>query len=203
MTPPVPPPPADSAASPLARWMPLVAAACLGVAALWLATLNLALRNENTALRTERALAEIDYRTVQNQLQERTLVAEGMINQLGRQLRDEENLSRLKITALVPVAENTKEAQVIAVWNPRQGTGLLTFDKLPVLGEDQDYQIWIVDPSAKDPVSGGVFHVSAEGQAALGFRPEQPVKHAVGFAISLERKGGVPKAEGTMVLLSR
>lgn len=202
MTPPAAPPPATSSAFPLARWLLVVAAACLGIAALWLAALNMALRNENSALRTERELAEIAYHTAQNQLKERTLVAESMINQLGRQLHDQGDLSRLKVTALASPAGNTKEAQAIVVWDPKQETGLLIVDRLPAITEDQDYQIWIVDPACKNPVSGGTFHVSAADKAALGFKPEQPVRHAVGFAISVGKKGGVPKAEGTMVLLS-
>ncbi|MBI2516422.1 MAG: anti-sigma factor [Opitutae bacterium] len=188
---------------PFMRWLPYAAAACFGIAALWLAALNLALRSENTALRTERELAEIAYHTAQNQLKERTLVAESLINQLGRQLRDQEDLTRLKVTALASLAGNTKEAQVIAVWDPRQETGLLTFDQLPAIEENQDYQIWVVDPAYKNPVNGGVFHVSAGGKAALSFKPDQPVKQAAAFAISLEKKGGVAKAEGPIVLLGK
>jgi anti-sigma-K factor RskA len=188
---------------PSARWLPYAAAASFAAAAIWLAVQNLALRNANTTLRTERELADIAYRTAQSQLKERTLVAENMINQLGRQLRDQEDLTRLKVTALASLAGNTREAQVIAVWDPRQETGLLTFDKLPALEEGQDYQIWVVDPAYKNPVNGGVFHVSAEGKTALSFKPDQPVKQAAAFAISLERKGGVPKAEGPIVLLGK
>ena len=188
---------------PLRKLMPWAIAAGLALAAGWLATQNMALRNQNDSLRTERELAEVAYRMSRNQLTERSLIAERMINDLGNRLRRSEDLSRLKISALASLAGNTKEAQVIAVWDPSQQAGLLTMEKLPPIADTQDYQVWIVDPAYKDPVNGGVFHVAADGKVVLAFKPDQPVTQAAAFAISLEKKGGVPKAEGTIVLLGK
>ena len=126
-----------------------------------------------------------------------------MITDLGNKLRRSEDLARLKVTALASLAGNTKAAQVIAVWDPEQQSGLLAMDKLPPIGDTQDYQIWVVDPAYKDPVSAGVFHVSSDGRVAVPFWPDEPVAHAAAFAVSLERKGGVTKAEGTIVMLGK
>jgi anti-sigma-K factor RskA len=190
-------------AFPLLRFAPWAIAATLAVAATWLATQNLALQTENATLRTDRGLAEAAYRMTQNQLTERSLLAEKMISDLGNKLRQSEDLSRLKISALASLAGNTKEAQAIAVWDGSQQTGLLTLEKLPAIADTQDYQIWIVDPAYKDPVNGGVFHVQADGRITLAFKPDQPVAQAAAFAISLEKKGGVPKAEGPIVMLGK
>lgn len=190
-------------AFPLLRFVPWAIAAALALTATWLATQNLSLRNQNASLQTERELAELAYKMTQNQLSERSLLAETMISDLGNKLRRSEDLSRLKISALASLAGNTKEAQVIAVWDPGQQTGLLTMEKLPAIADTQDYQIWIVDPTYKDPVNGGVFHVAADGRVTLAFKPDQPVTQAAAFAISLEKKGGVPKAEGPIVLLGK
>ena len=190
-------------AFPLSRLIPWAAAAALTVAGLWLARRNLALRDENATLRTERQLAEVAYKMAQNQLAERSLLAENMINRLGEKLRHSEDLARLKVTALASLAGNTKEAQVIAVWDPEQQTGLLSMEKLPAIADTQDYQIWVVDPAYPNPVNGGVFHVAADGKVALAFKPDQPVPRAAAFAISLEKKGGVPKAEGPIVMLGK
>jgi anti-sigma-K factor RskA len=188
---------------PLLRFAPWAAAATLALATGWFALQNVALHSENDSLRTERRLAEVAYRTARNQLAERTLLAETMISQLGTNLRRSENLARLKVSALASLAGNTKEALAIAVWDPDQQAGLLTFDKLPVIAEEQDYQIWVVDPAYPNPVNGGVFKPDAAGHAVLAFRPDQPVRQAAAFAISLEKKGGVPKAEGPIVLLGK
>jgi len=190
-------------AFPFQKFIPWAAAAALAVTATWLAGQNLVLRRETQALRSERELAEVAYKMARNELTQRSLLAENMINDLGGKLRHSEDLARLKVTALASLAGNTAEAKVIAVWDPEQQTGLLTMEKLPVIADTQDYQIWIVDPQYPNPVNGGVFHVGADGRVALPFRPDQPVVKAAAFAISLEKKGGVPKAEGPIVLLGK
>jgi anti-sigma-K factor RskA len=188
---------------PFFRWLPLAAAAGFALAAIWFGSQNLKLLQENSGLRTERELAELAYQTAQTQLKERSFVAESMINDLGRQLREQHDLAHLKVTALAALANNTPEAQAIAVWDPSLETGLLTVEKLPVIADNQDYQIWVVDPAYPNPVDGGVFKPGADGKAVLTFKGNQPIKAAAAFAISLEKKGGVPKAEGPIVLLGK
>ena len=190
-------------AFPVVKFIPWAAAAALALAAAWFGQQTAALRSENASLRTERELADVAYKMAQNQLTERSLLAEKMISDLGRKLQRSEDLARLKVTALASLAGNTKEAKVIAVWDPEQQAGLLTMEKLPATADTQDYQIWVVDPAYPNPVNGGVFHVGADGKVALAFKPDQPVAQAAAFAISLEKKGGVPKAEGPIVLLGK
>lgn len=197
--------PPEEVSAPFTLWhyLPWAAAAALAVSTTWLATQTFSLRSENNALRTQQRLGEIAYATARNQLAERSLLAEQMINTLGTRLQRSEDLARLKVSALASLAGNTAEARAIAVWDPEQQAGLLTFDKLPVIADEQDYQIWVIDPAYQNPVNGGVFHVARDGSVSLAFRPDQPVRKATAFAISLEKKGGVPKAEGPIVLLGK
>ena len=185
------------------KLIPWAAAATLALATAWFARESTMLREENSALRSERQLADVAYKMAQNQLSSRSLLAEKMIASLGDKLHRAEDLARLKVTALASLAGNTKEAQVIAVWDPEQQLGLLTMEKLPAIADTQDYQIWIVDPAYPNPVDGGVFHVSQSGRVILPFKPAQPVTQAAAFAISLEKKGGVPVAVGPIVLLGK
>lgn len=178
-------------------------AAVLALGSAWLATQNLALRRETGELRLQRDLADLSRQMAELRLKERSLIAETALADLGNRLRRQEDLTRLKINALTSLAGNSPEARAIAVWDPDRETGLLSVEKLPALAADQDYQLWVIDPAYKDPVNGGVFTVADDGHAVLTFRPDQPVKIAAKFAISRERKGGVPKAEGPIVLLSR
>lgn len=187
----------------LFKLAPWAIAAGLALAALRLGTQNFSLRAENANLLTERKLAETAYKMAQDKLTERSLVAEAMITDLGNKLRKSEDLARLKVTALASLAGNTKAAQVIAVWDPEQQSGLLAMDKLPPIGDTQDYQIWVVDPAYKDPVNAGVFHVSSDGRGAVPFKPDEPIAHAAAFAVSLEKRGGVAKADGTIVMLGK
>jgi RNA polymerase sigma-70 factor (ECF subfamily) len=196
--------PADAPAidSPLFRSIPWAVAAILTLAAIWLGLQNLSLRTENDASFIDRRLAEIAYRAAQNQLAERSLLAERMINDLGRRLQHAEDLARLRISVLASFG-STRKAQAIAVWDPGQQAGLLTCDMLPAPADNQDYQIWIVDPAYPTPVNCGVFRPDAAGHAVLVFRPDQPVRQAAAFAISLEKKGGAAKAEGAIILLGQ
>jgi len=202
------PPPAGNSVAPvitfpLARVLPWAAAACLTVSTVFFAVRVISLRSENAGLRTERELAQVAYKMAQNQLSERTLVAERMIADLDAKLKHTEDLSRLKITALASLLGNSPEAKAIAVWDPEQQSGLLTVEKLPAIAAEQDYQIWVIDPQYPIPVDGGVFKPDASGKAVLTFKGDKPVKQASAFAISLEKKGGVPKAEGPLVLLGK
>jgi anti-sigma-K factor RskA len=182
------------------RWLPWAAAAILAIMVAWLAVWNLALRNTSAILTTERQLGDVAYRMALSQLSERSLLAESMISNLGNQLRRAEDLSRLKISSLVSQSGDTREAVVIAVWDPAQQAGLLVFEKLPPTDATQDYQIWIADPAYRDPVNAGTFQVTTAGRTTLAFKPDQPVTQAVSFAISREKKGGVPKAEVPILL---
>ena len=125
------------------------------------------------------------------------------VTALARELANQGNLADYKIATLASLLGNSPQALAVAVWNPVNQEGVLSVQKLPALAEDKDYQLWIIDPQYKIPVDGGVFRVDpATGEARVVFHPHQPVRTAAKFAVSLERKGGVPKAEGQMVLIT-
>jgi anti-sigma-K factor RskA len=128
--------------------------------------------------------------------------AKAEVAALRRQLQDESDIARLKIATLASLAGNSPQAIAVAIWNPSKQEGVLQVGKLPALASDKDYQLWVIDPEYPNPVDGGVFQVDpATGRARVTFRPNQPVRTAAKFAISLERKGGVPKAEGPILML--
>lgn len=124
--------------------------------------------------------------------------------ELGTQLKAQGDLAQFKIAALTSMLKDSPEAVAVALWNPTTQQGVLSVSKLPALAADKDYQLWVVDPAYPIPVDGGVFTVDpSTGEARVNFRPDKPVKFAAKFAISLERKGGVPKAEGPIVLFTK
>jgi anti-sigma-K factor RskA len=185
------------------RWLPPALAAGLAVTAVWLGVRNFQLQRDNADLRRSSELAGLAAETAHGRLEERALLAESMVRDLRRQLGEQRDLSQLKITALAALAGNTPEARALAVWDPAQKAGLLTVEQLPAISAEQDYQIWVVDPAYPNPVDGGVFKPGADGRAVLTFKGNQPVGAVTAFAISLEKKGGVPKAEGPIVLLGK
>jgi len=195
---------------PLTFWLPLAAAAAGVVAAVWFAQLLFVSRSESNLLREELALADAMLRSARQELEAERLVA-------GRQLQDasvklariegemraQGDLARFKIATLASLLGNTPQALAVAVWDPNAQEGILSVENLPALATDKDYQLWVIDPQYPIPVDGGVFTVDpATGVARYQFKADKPVKTVAKFAVSLERKGGVPKAEGPMVLIS-
>ena len=131
-------------------------------------------------------------------------ITRGQAAALERQLKAEGDLANFKITTLASMLKNSPQAVAVAVWNPEKQEGVLQVAKLPALAADKDYQLWVVDPQYPNPVDGGVFTVDPQtGEYRLQFRTKQPVKSINAFAVTLERKGGVPKAEGPFVLLGK
>ncbi|MCX6956227.1 MAG: anti-sigma factor [Verrucomicrobia bacterium] len=123
---------------------------------------------------------------------------------LTDQLKRDTDLANLKITALASLLKDNPQALAVAVWNPGKQEGTLKFEKLPALAPNEDYQLWVVDPQYKDPVDGGVFTVDPKtGEGRIAFQGKQPIKSVNAFAVTRERKGGVPKAEGPFVLLGK
>jgi anti-sigma-K factor RskA len=136
------------------------------------------------------------------QVSEKLAAATTQISDLRERLRVEGDLAQFKIATLASLAGNSPQALAVAVWNPTTQQGVLRVEKLPALASDKDYQLWLIDPAYPSPVDGGVFTVdSATGHAQVNFKPNQRVNNAAKFAVSLERKGGVPKPEGAIVLL--
>jgi anti-sigma-K factor RskA len=118
-------------------------------------------------------------------------------------LEERDFLARVQIASLSSKVENAPNANAVVVWDEKKQRGILKVTQLPRNAADRDYQIWLVDPRYKDPVDGGVFHVANDGTLSVPFHPNTPVREAQAFAISIERKGGVTKAEGPIVLLGK
>lgn len=117
-------------------------------------------------------------------------------------LLDQSSVSQMQIATLTSMMKGSPTGVAAVAWDAQKQQGVLKVSNMPEAGEDQDYQLWVVDPDYKNPVNGGVFHL-AKGETTVQFTPDQPVKKADKFAISLERKGGVPVAKGPIVMLGQ
>ncbi len=198
--------PVDGSLVPVRSWIPWLIAACIAVAAVWPERLYIRAEAENVALRERQRLAQLALEQTRAQLE----AARGLLAQSGRQiaelsasLKAEGDLAHLKIATLASMLGNSPAALAVAVWDPTREEGVLAVSRLPALASEKDYQLWVIDNQYPSPVSGGVFVVDpATGEARIVFRADKPVHSIAKFAVSLERKGGVPKPEGPIVLLS-
>lgn len=209
----VPTPPRAALVTPRTL-IPWAIAACLAVVSLWLGGRYLAASSEASLLQRQRALTEVALESIRQQLEAERIVTRRQLQDLGQELdqaktqlaktRGSLDIARCKITLLAAAAKDTPQALAVALWDAARQEGVLAVEKLPALQPGQDYQLWVVDPQYKDPVDGGVFNVDpSNGTARFAFKARQPVAAVNAFAVSRERKGGVAKAEGPILLFGK
>jgi len=105
---------------------------------------------------------------------------------------DQVLIARLDGTAYAPNASG----YVIVYRNNSYGS--LTVENAPVLGEDQQYQIWLIRNGER--TSGGVFSVNAMGYGVLQVYSREPLDVYDSFGITIEPAGGSPAPTGEKVL---
>ena len=114
-----------------------------------------------------------------------------------------DNFPDLRTAALSPQGEIAPNTIGSVAWCSAQQKGVVTISKLPPLEPNQDYQMWVIDPNQKQPISGGIIQVDEKGAAQLVFTVAVPIRSADAFAVSRERKGGAPTPDGPIVLMGR
>lgn len=115
---------------------------------------------------------------------------------------DADALSNVQVATLTSKMKNAPKATAAVVWDAARQRGVLNSANMPPNSADRDYQLWIVDSRFSDPVDGGVFRVEKNGSTRYVFKPKIRIEAPAGFAVSVERRGGVAKAEGPIVLAS-
>lgn len=117
------------------------------------------------------------------------------LNRLGEALTgvnapSQNQLTELRVGIMRPTVDALANAVASAAWDLGEQKGVLVVEGLPPLSGDRDYQLWILDASARAPISGGVFRTNERGATRAEFRATANVQSADRFAISVERKGG-------------
>lgn len=144
---------------------------------------------EQAALRGELAVIRdrADALTREKQVLEEALGGSALLNQ--------QRLGSARIAVLRPTADGPARAIGAAVWLPTDRRGLLVLESLPPLHASQDYQLWLADPNAPAPVSGGVFRPDPAGAVRLEFTSTQAAQ-VDRFWVTLEPKGGALRPTG-------
>ena len=89
-------------------------------------------------------------------------------------------------------------AKAIVAWNNVTHSGMISITGLPPVPAGKDYQLWVLDPTAPAPVSGGVLKLNGTG-LSLVFAAKAVQAAAPGFAISLEPAGGSASTTGAIL----
>lgn len=118
-------------------------------------------------------------------------------------LQKNNELAGLRLASLEGQVAEFKNTQAVVVWNQKENKGLIRLTNLPAVEAGKDYQLWIVDPAHENPVDGGLLIANADGNVTVPFTAADKVTEATAFAISIEKKGGVPVAEGPIVFVGK
>ena len=118
-------------------------------------------------------------------------------------LKNENNLVGIRIASLEGQIDQYKGSRAVVIWDPVKSEGRIDLSNLPAVEAGKDYQLWIVDPAHKYPVSAGLLHPGADGKASIPFQPVEIIRDASAFAISVEKAGGVAVAEGPIVFVGK
>lgn len=190
-----------------ARWMVRGIAAALAVGAVWLWSdrQHLTSRMAEIEQTANRVAAESREKAERAQALESALkLAEARVSDLTGEidgLRKQDALARMQIATLQSSVSQYKQGVAVVVWDSEKHSGILKLEKMPPLDSKKDYQLWVVDPKNPAPVNAGVVQVDSRGFAKIDFKPVDEVSEASKFALSVERKGGVPKGEGPIVFI--
>ncbi|HSH38057.1 MAG TPA: anti-sigma factor [Chthoniobacterales bacterium] len=111
--------------------------------------------------------------------------------------------ANIQVATLSSKFSNAPEASAVLAWDSERQRGVLNTNKVPPSAADRDYQLWIVDARFANPIDAGVFRVEKSGSTRYVFKPKIRVELPSAFAVSVERRGGVPKAEGPIVLAGK
>jgi len=110
-------------------------------------------------------------------------------------------LAHLQIASLQAQVNTYAKASAIVVWNAQRQSGLVRLEELPASEPGHDYQLWIIDPAEKTPVSAGVVPVGNGNAATVEFQPVHRVATAAKFAVSIEKAGGSSVPQGQIILV--
>jgi anti-sigma-K factor RskA len=113
------------------------------------------------------------------------------------------NLAKLTLSRLAAQDAAYNNVNAFVAWDDKQQKGFLQMDRLQWPGNEKDYQLWIIDPASKTPISAGVIKLSPDGRVTQSsFRPLGRISSVAKFAVSLEKKGGAQTPQGPIVLVT-
>lgn len=116
------------------------------------------------------------------------------------ELKSAPDLRRLPFAAASPTYGTVSGT---VEWSDAIQQGAMTLSNLRANNpEQQQYQLWIVDPTRDDiPVDGGVFDIPAgPGPVVIPIHAKLAVRNPAAFVITVERPGGVVRSKQEIVV---
>lgn len=92
----------------------------------------------------------------------------------------------------VPVSpsEYNQDVEGSLIISGDSGQAVLRVSELPVLTEDQTFQLWLIDTEGS--LSGGIYQADESNRLYIVIPNEKPIDNYVQFGVSIEPAGGSP-----------
>jgi anti-sigma-K factor RskA len=117
---------------------------------------------------------------------------------LWTELRDaRQTVNGFHTIAMVGTPDNPDASAVIVV-PVADRVGTMVINKLPMLEENQQYQLWLI--RGEQRTSAVVFSVDEDGYTAIYLHLPEPVETYQNFGVTIEPAGGSPAPTGERVL---
>ncbi len=145
---------------------------------------------------TQRQLAF--YRNQTDQLAREKKVLEEAL--AGTTTGDKERFASARLAVLRPATDVAPGAIGACIWSPQDQRGLLMLEGLPPLAATQSYQLWLIDPKQRTPVSGGLLPITAAGGLRVQFGTPLRVDSVDRFVVTVEPRAGAPAPTGKAIL---
>lgn len=186
-------------------WLPWLAALLLAGLVGWMAQLYLGARAQMIALREEEALADIEARSLQQELQAERIVAVRRLADATAGNLTAGGTSGLDYIAMVAPAARPSPATAVVVWDRSHRAGLLDARDLPALPAGEEYQLWIVWKAASAPAClrrfGPPQH-TRDLRLSLRADTPAPASGPARFFLRIGHRGIPPTPDGPVVLQS-
>jgi anti-sigma-K factor RskA len=135
----------------------------------------------------------------------------GRLQELGYDMRERitsleqrDEFSTMRIATLSAQVSAYEKALAVVIFDSREQQGIVQIDQFPIPAPDRDYQLWVLEPGGRPPVSAGLVPVSPGGGITrIAFKPVKAVPHIDAFAISVEPKGGSEQPSGEVVFVGK
>jgi anti-sigma-K factor RskA len=175
-------------------------AAAFSIASVWLFTERVRLAHQLAVASASESAALSLSRSLQASLDSTESRVSSLSSEL-KSLQQRDSLARMQIATLQSTLAEYQKGVAVVVWDSQKERGILKLEKMPPIPPDKDYQLWVVDPAKPKTVDAGIVRVDADGFARVEFKPVTDVSQAAKFALSIERKGGVPENQGPVILV--
>lgn len=139
--------------------------------------------------------AELSQRLSSAELRLSAAQAEKARQQLYRRVLESEDVKVVFLGGKDP----QPAARAKVFWSETAKRGVVVAGNLAPLPPGKQYELWVFDRGK--PVPAGVFDADASGRALFESADLSSIAAAQNFAVTVERKGGVPQPTGPIVLL--